>query len=97
MTLFGPERLPECRNSGGAALHCANQIDEGCGAAFELTQNGGSWSEAVVHPFCNWDNCGDGEYPDASLVLDSAGDLFGTTTRLGEHGDAGTVFELIPQ
>ena len=65
--------------------------------AFELTESGGSWSEAVLHPFCNWDYCGDGRYPDASLVLDGAGDLFGTTAELGAHGKGGTVFELIPQ
>ena len=84
-------------NGGGSALHCASQLDGGCGVAFELTESGGSWSEAVLHPFCNWDNCGDGSYPDASLALDGAGDLFGTTLLLGAHGDGGTVFELIPQ
>jgi uncharacterized repeat protein (TIGR03803 family) len=37
----------------------------------------------------------DGEYPSTDLVLDSAGNLFGTTVQGGDFG-SGTVFELTP-
>lgn len=35
----------------------------------------------------------DGEFPNASLITDASGDLFGTTGRGGATGD-GTVFEI---
>src|SRR5215469_7103676 len=38
-------------------------------------------------------NGNDGGYPAAGLIMDSAGNLFGTTTQGGAYGD-GTVFEL---
>ena len=38
----------------------------------------------------NGDN---GAYPDGSLIADSSGDLFGTTSYGGAYGD-GTVFEI---
>ena len=38
---------------------------------------------------------GDGQRPEAGLVFDAAGDLYGTTSSDG--AGAGTVFELTPQ
>jgi uncharacterized repeat protein (TIGR03803 family) len=66
----------------------------GCGVVFELVpQANGNWTEKVVHPFTN--NGVDGVNPLASLVLDGAGNLYGTTSGGGAHGQ-GTVFELSP-
>jgi uncharacterized repeat protein (TIGR03803 family) len=73
------------------------------GIVFELSPNAdGSWSEAILYSFCSntTDNrCQDGEWPVAGLVLDKAGNLYGTTT-LGGAGPCdygcGTVFELSP-
>lgn len=65
--------------SGGAYGH---------GTAFELSQSGGTWSETILHSFEN----GDGENPYAGLVMDSAGNLYGTT-EYGARG-FGTAFEL---
>jgi uncharacterized repeat protein (TIGR03803 family) len=62
------------------------------GIAFELTPaGGGAWTETVLHSF---GQAGDGFYPDASLILDSAGNLYGTV-ELGDEGN-GTVFEITP-
>jgi uncharacterized repeat protein (TIGR03803 family) len=64
----------------------------GYGTVFELTpQTGGGWTEAVLHNF-NF-NGSDGEFPEASLILDTAGNLYGTTSSGGAYG-YGTVFEL---
>src|SRR5262252_4294490 len=64
----------------------------GCGAGFKLTrQPGGKWEYSTLHEF----HGPDGEAPSGSLILDSAGNLFGTTERGGAHGK-GTVFELSP-
>jgi uncharacterized repeat protein (TIGR03803 family) len=50
----------------------------------------GTWTEKVLHSF-SWGK--DGAYPVASLVLDSSGNIYGTTT-VGGADDYGTVFEL---
>ena len=47
-----------------------------------------SWAtphESVLHSFNN--NGQDGWYPDAGLVLDGAGNLYGTTFRGGIHSE----------
>ncbi|HXZ40354.1 MAG TPA: choice-of-anchor tandem repeat GloVer-containing protein [Terriglobales bacterium] len=63
----------------------------GCGVVFQLTNSGGTWSENVLWVFGGGrtDGCG----PFAGLIMDSAGNLFGTTHGCGAHG-RGTVFEL---
>ncbi|HLY05638.1 MAG TPA: choice-of-anchor tandem repeat GloVer-containing protein [Rhizomicrobium sp.] len=63
------------------------------GAVYELTQAGKSWTETVLHTFCSEQNCADGYLPMAGLVLDGAGNLYGTTD-IGGTGDGGTVFQL---
>lgn len=64
-----------------------------CGIVFELSPDGGKWSEKVLH---NFDEAGvDGFEPIAGLTLDAAGNLYGTTYLGGAHGK-GTVFELTP-
>jgi len=66
---------------------------DGCCVVFELTPiSGGGWRKRVLYNFCSATNCGDGYSPYGSLVLDSAGNLYGTTDLGGRGG--GTVFEL---
>jgi uncharacterized repeat protein (TIGR03803 family) len=72
----------------------------GCGTVFELTPKaGGRWTEKVLHSF-NY-NGKDGFEPEASLILDAAGNVYGTTTYGGTGGGCnvgcGTVFELTPR
>ncbi len=63
------------------------------GAVYELMpQQGGGWTEKLIHSF---GHSGDGTYPYGSLVIDSAGNLYGTTSGGGTHG-AGTAFEVTP-
>jgi uncharacterized repeat protein (TIGR03803 family) len=62
----------------------------GCGTVYELAPAGGaSWTETVLHKF----NKTDGKDPDAGVVLDGSGNLYGTTEDGGAH-DRGTVFKL---
>ena len=64
------------------------------GAVFELTPGqGGGWTERVLHSFGNGT---DGTQPDAGLIFDAAGNLYGTTSGGGIH-TYGTVFELMPR
>ncbi|MGB8885888.1 MAG: choice-of-anchor tandem repeat GloVer-containing protein [Candidatus Korobacteraceae bacterium] len=65
----------------------------GFGTVFELTpRQGGGWTETVLHSFGNNQ---DGWYPDAGLIVDGAGNLYGTTSQGGIHS-LGAVFELMP-
>jgi uncharacterized repeat protein (TIGR03803 family) len=60
------------------------------GAIFELSSSHGVWTERVLHSFGA--TPGDGQYPYAGVVLDGAGNLYGTTILGGTFG--GTVYEL---
>jgi uncharacterized repeat protein (TIGR03803 family) len=71
----------------------------GDGTVFELTPTvGGGWTETVLQSF----NTGkDGFIPCAGLILDSAGNLYGTTVYGGhmscDYGNGcGVVFEITP-
>lgn len=58
------------------------------GTVFRLSPDG---VETILHNFA-YDG-GDGFYPEASLIMDSSGNLYGTTQSGGAYG-AGTVFEV---
>jgi uncharacterized repeat protein (TIGR03803 family) len=65
----------------------------GCGIVFKLIrpQPGGQWKEAVLYKFIGGM---DGSSPNAGLVFDKNGNLFGTTVSGGGACDCGVVFEI---
>jgi len=79
-----------------------------CGTLFELSPSSeGGWSETVLYSFCQsgYPNCVDGAVPQAGLLIDSSGNLYGTTSAGGTGpctgfggsiNGCGTVFELLP-
>jgi uncharacterized repeat protein (TIGR03803 family) len=67
------------------------------GVVFELTPNGSAWTETILYNFCSQGlPCVDGSQPHAGLIMDAAGNLYGTTSNGGSAGGGGTVFELTP-
>jgi uncharacterized repeat protein (TIGR03803 family) len=73
--------------------------DDGSGTVFKLTPNSdGSWTESVLYTFCSLKNCTDGANPQAGLIFDPAGNLYGTTAAGGLCNSAacGIVFKLTP-
>jgi uncharacterized repeat protein (TIGR03803 family) len=65
------------------------------GTVFELLPKaGGGWTEKILHHF-NPNDGTDGGVPYSTLVFDTAGNLYGTSSVGGAFG-AGTVFELTP-
>lgn len=70
------------------------------GVVFELIPNASKtrWRERVIYSFCptpDTNPCPDGAYPQAALLMDTSGNLYGTTGGGGPNG-GGTVFELAP-
>lgn len=64
------------------------------GAVFKLSPpatSGGSWTESVIHSFSG----AYGASPRSTLVVDTKGNLYGTTAKGGTNGN-GVVFELSP-
>jgi len=86
---------------GGHSDNCdGGDGQTSCGVAFQLAPKaGGSWTERVLHTFSN--NGTDGTFP-GPMVLDAAGNLYGTTGAGGPYGDGspffgGVAFELSPE
>jgi len=57
----------------------------GCGAVYKLTPSGGTWIVSVIYNFTGFE---DGGFPMATMTIDQAGNLYGTTYY-------GSVFELV--
>ena len=71
----------------------------GGGVVFRISPSGRrQWHEKVLHDFCSsgGDQCTDGTNSRALLIMDAAGNLYGTTDS-GGAGGVGVVFELTPQ
>jgi len=82
--VFGPDgKLYGVAVLGGSA---------GIGTAFQLTPVDGHWTTKILLDFGN--GGAQGIYPNGGLILDSAGNLYGTTELIG--GGTGGVFELSP-
>jgi len=62
----------------------------GIGVVFKLTRSGESWTESVLYSFSDSGN--EGSLPYGGVVLDSAGNIYGTT--LGGINNQGVVFQL---
>ena len=66
----------------------------GAGTVFKLTPNGdGTWAQNVLYSFKAGN---DGAGPEASLIFDQGGNLYGTTAE-GGSSNGGTVFKLTPK
>jgi uncharacterized repeat protein (TIGR03803 family) len=69
-----------------------------CGNVFKLAPSGNSWKLSVLYKFTGH---ADGGYPSGNLVLDAAGNLYGTAESGGNLADCGsigcgTIFKLAP-
>ncbi len=72
------------------------------GTVFELTLSGGGYTESIIQSF-NYYGAG-GHAPQGGVVLDSAGNVYGTNVaggtgtdcQLSQYGSCGTIFQLVP-
>ncbi|HKO20787.1 MAG TPA: choice-of-anchor tandem repeat GloVer-containing protein [Acidobacteriaceae bacterium] len=104
------ELLPVSDGQGNTILYGTTKFGPGtgcgglgCGTVFRLPATGGS--DTVLFKFCNKPLCADGAIPEAGLVADEAGTLYGVTTSGGtadggrcynDLGGCGTIFSLTP-
>jgi uncharacterized repeat protein (TIGR03803 family) len=65
----------------------------GLGVVYKLTRSNGNWMQSVLHSFTGTGS--DGAVPWGGVIMDSAGNLYGTTVG-GGHSGNGVVFELSP-
>jgi len=67
-------------------------------AATLITAHSASaYTYKVIHDFCSKRLCADGDQPESGVVMDAAGNLYGTTFSGGTASEAeGIVFELAP-
>ena len=88
----------------GGADNCSPMA--ACGTVFQLqapANKGEAWTETVLYVF-KGKASNDGESPDGGLVMDAAGNLYGTAAYggtgdcvlLGIKGGCGTVYEMSP-
>jgi uncharacterized repeat protein (TIGR03803 family) len=56
---------------------------------------GAAWATTVPQIIYNFNGDSDGEYIDSDLIIDGAGNLYGTSVQGGDFG-SGTVFQLSP-
>ena len=83
----------------GGTGPCVNDGLSGCGTVFELSPNGHSgWVETVLYSFQGQT---DGQWPLSALVIDAAGNIYGTSQIGGGTNDqcppsCGSAFELSP-
>lgn len=80
----------------GGGNNCLD-APSGCGTIFQLVKGQNGWSENVLYRFANG---ADGAFPYANLIVDPAGNLYGTTTQGGYLSNncapygCGNVFQL---
>lgn len=77
----------------GGTGGCNSVLGVGCGVVFRMSpKSNGVWKYSVIHDFGN-----DGNYPNAGVVFDGAGNLYGTTQFGGDFVcDCGIVYQLVP-
>ena len=75
-------------NYGGAFASACKGM--GCGTVFELVNRSGKYTYKIIHSFGSG---ADGQTPNAQLIVDSNGDLYGDTYSGGTKG-FGTIFRM---
>ncbi len=78
---------------GTAVTGGSGSCEGGCGVLFKLTHSGANWTQSVIHTFTGGT---DGSGPGSPVVLDKAGNIYGTTPTGGSKG-VGVVYQLKPK
>src|SRR5262249_31545943 len=63
------------------------------GVIFKVAPDG---RETVTYSFCQYTNCSDGALPNSAPIIDSSGNLYGSTIFGGENQSCGVVYKISP-
>jgi len=77
--------------NGGGGADCTYS---NCGVVYKLSRSGASWTESVLYRFSDSGN--GGSNPETGVILDSAGNLYGTTFLGGVYSNGGVAYKLSP-
>ncbi len=93
---FGPLSMDQLGNLYGTTYSGGDGAN---GNIFKLTPSNGSWIYTSLHDFTGFN--GDGANPISNVVIDAAGNLYGTTTNGGINNinctlGCGVVWEITP-
>jgi len=90
---FGRPVFDKAGNLYGTSL--AGGTTYWAGTVYQLTPSGSGWTESMIHSFTSGN---DGASPEAGVIVDKFGNLYGTTVGGGGTGcggsGCGTVYEL---
>ena len=64
----------------------------GWGTVFEMVSNSGVWTVTTLYTFQSHD---DGSTPEGNILVDSSGNIYGTTSLAGAYYD-GVIYEITP-
>jgi uncharacterized repeat protein (TIGR03803 family) len=81
-TLDAAGNLDGTTNQGGPS---------NAGTVYKVTQSQGQWQESILYSFTGG---ADGGNPYSSVVLDSAGNIYGTAYHGGAYNNGGVAFEI---
>ena len=77
---------------GDISSSCKN----GCGTAYELTKKGKKYKDRVIYAFGQGSTDGTAPFDSDGLIIDTAGNIYGTTVSAFSSCGCGTVFKLAP-
>jgi uncharacterized repeat protein (TIGR03803 family) len=79
----------------GGITTCGGIVGGGCGVVFELSPASGGWKESALYAF---GDTSDGGFPNAGVILDKNGNVFGTASTGGSFQcsiGCGVIYELL--
>ncbi|MGQ0446475.1 MAG: choice-of-anchor tandem repeat GloVer-containing protein [Beijerinckiaceae bacterium] len=83
-------------HSNGSRAVCARGIAALCAALIMAAAGGSAFAAPKETVLYSFQRGSDGAFPEAGLIADSSGNLYGTTSEGGDGTDFGTVFKLSP-
>src|SRR5579863_1331877 len=95
---FGPLVADSAGNIYGVTSQGGSNVcgNGGCGTIYRLSrQADGTWQETILYNFAN-PSAGTGFNPTAGVILDKAGNLYGTAYYGGNACGCGVVYRLSP-